>query len=133
MGALYSHIKLLHITCVALSGSLFSLRGLMMMRGSSLSHHPLLRYFSYVIDSTLLGAAVILATVLQQYPFVDAWLTMKMALLVVYIALGVLALRGCRTLRARTVYFIAALLTYGFIVSVAITHHPLGVLRNILG
>ena len=58
---------------------------------------------------------------------------MPKGLLVVYIALGVLALRRGRTLRARTVYFVAALLTYGFIVSVAITHHPLGVLRNILG
>jgi uncharacterized membrane protein SirB2 len=119
--------------CVVLSGSLFALRGLMMMRGSPYANHPTLRRCSYVIDTTLLGAAVILATVLQQYPFVQAWLTVKVVLLVVYIALGVLALRRGRTRRSRTAFLVAALLVYGFIVSVAMTHDPLGFLRWFLG
>lgn len=81
----------------------------------------------------LLGAAVILATMLHQYPFVDAWLTVKVVLLVVYILLGIRALRSGRTLRRRTVFFAAALLVYGFIISVAITHNPFGILRSVLG
>ena len=133
LGTLYPDTKLLHITCVVLSGSLFSLRGLLMLRGSSTANHPALRYCSYAIDSMLLGAAVILATMLHQYPFVDAWLTVKVVLLVVYILLGIRALRSGRTLRRRTVFFAAALLVYGFIISVAITHNPFGILRSVLG
>jgi uncharacterized membrane protein SirB2 len=130
MGALYPDIKLLHITCVVLSGSLFVLRGLMMTRGSSYANHPTLRRCSYVIDTTLLGAAVILAAVLHQYPFVHAWLTVKAMLLIVYIVLGVFALRRGRTRRSRSAFFVAALLVYGFIVSVAMTYDPLGIFRG---
>lgn len=133
MGALYPDIKLLHITCVVLSGSLYSLRGLLMLRGSSTANHPALRYCSYAIDSTLLAAAVILAQMLHQYPFVDGWLTVKVVLLIVYILLGIRSLRSGRTLRRRTLFFAAALLVYGFIISVAITRNPFGVLRNVLG
>lgn len=104
-----------------------------MMLGSAIANHRVARFCSYVIDSALLGAAVFLATMLHQYPFVDAWLTVKVVLLVVYIALGMLALRRGHTLHTRTVYFFAALLTYGFIVSVAITHDPFGMLRILLG
>ncbi len=104
-----------------------------MLRGSSTAHHPGLRYLSHGIDSTLLAAAVILATMLHQYPFMDTWLTVKFLLLVVYIILGTLALRRGRTLRRRTVFFAGALLVYGFIISVAITHDPFGILRSVLG
>ena len=47
-----------------------------------------LRYLSYTIDTVLLTAALMLATILHQYPFVHAWLTVKVLLLVVYIVLG---------------------------------------------
>ena len=131
MATLYSDIKLLHIACVVLSGSLFAVRGVMMMRGSPYTNYPALRYCSHFIDSTLLGSAVMLATVLHQYPFVHSWLTMKVVLLVLYITLGTLALRRGRTLRRRAVFFAAALLVYGFIISVAITHDPFGIMRNV--
>ena len=47
-----------------------------------------LRYLSYTIDTVLLTAALMLATILHQYPFVHAWLTVKVLLLVVYVVLG---------------------------------------------
>jgi uncharacterized membrane protein SirB2 len=47
-------------------------------------------------------------------------------LLVVYIVLGSIALKRGRTKRIRTVALVAALLTIGFLVTVARTHHPLG-------
>ncbi|WP_062535518.1 SirB2 family protein [Mizugakiibacter sediminis] len=123
----YPQIKLLHIWCVALSGTLFLLRGSLRMAGVGFANHAALRYLSYAIDTTLLTAALMLVAILRQYPFVQGWLTVKVLLLAVYIALGTLALKRGRTPRARAVAFVAALAVYAFIVSVAIAHDPRGV------
>ena len=66
---------------------------------------------------------------LHQYPFVHSWLTVKVVLLVVYIVLGSFALKRARKPATRLVTWLAALAIFGFIVSVARAHHPLGVLR----
>ena len=125
----YPQIRLFHIGCVLLSGSLFALRGLLMLGGSRQANHPVLRWLSYVIDSALLTAALMLVTLLHQYPFQQAWLTVKVLLVVVYVVLGVGALRAAATYRGRASCFVAALLVYLFIISIARRHDPLGVLR----
>ena len=68
-----------------------------------------------------------LMTVIHQYPFVTGWLTMKVALLVVYVLFGSVALKRGRTRGMRVAAFFAALLTVAFLYSVARAHHPLGV------
>jgi uncharacterized membrane protein SirB2 len=85
-----------------------------------------LRYLSYAIDTTLLTAALMLITILHQYPFVQAWLTVKVLLLVVYIVLGVFALRRGRTRRVRAICYVAALAVFAAIIGVALAHNPLG-------
>jgi len=122
----YPQIKFAHVLCVILSGSLFALRGLMMLSGSRFTNHAALRYLSYAIDTTLLTAALMLVTILHQYPFVQAWLTMKVLLLVVYIVLGVFALRRGRTRRVRVTCYFAALFVYAYIIGVALAHDPRG-------
>ena len=122
----YPQIKFVHVLCVILSGSLFALRGAMMLAGSSLTNRAPLRVASYAIDTTLLTAALMLITILHQYPFVQAWLTVKVLLLVVYIVLGVYALRRGRTRRVRALSYFAALAVFLSIVSVALAHNPLG-------
>jgi uncharacterized membrane protein SirB2 len=129
---LYPQIRLFHIGCVLLSGSLFCVRGLLMLGGSRYTNHVLLRWLSYAIDSALLTAALMLVTLLHQYPFQQAWLTVKLLLLVIYVLLGVMALRRARSFRARAACFAAAVLVYLFIVSVARAHDPLGVLRGLI-
>lgn len=127
MIAFYAQIRLIHIVAVILSGSLFALRGLMMLLHSRHVNHPILRYLSYAIDTTLLIAALLLVTMLQQYPFVQAWLTMKVLLLMLYIVLGSLALKRGRTRAIQIACYFAALLVFLFIISVACTHSPAGV------
>lgn len=122
----YPQIKFAHVLCVILSGSLFALRGLMMLAGSRFTNHAALRYLSYSIDTTLLTAALMLITILHQYPFVQAWLTVKVLLLAVYIVLGVFALRRGSTRRVRAICYASALAVYLSIVSVALTHSPFG-------
>ena len=126
----YSQIKLVHITCVVLSGSLFTLRGVMMLAGSVRVYHPALKYLSYLIDTTLLTSAVLLTLIVHQYPFVQSWLTAKVLLLVVYIVLGVFALRRGHSRASRAAYFVAALAVFAFIVSIAIAHDPRGIFAH---
>jgi uncharacterized membrane protein SirB2 len=127
----YPEIKLVHVGAVIASGSLFAFRGTLMLARSNLANHAALRYLSYAIDTTLLTAALMLVTMLHQYPFVQAWLTVKVLLLVVYIALGSLALKRARTRRTQAISFFAAIAVFLFIASVARAHHPLGIVYTV--
>lgn len=131
MAAWYLQILWIHIGCVIASGSLFFTRGCMMLAGLPAANHIALRRISVVIDSLLLAAAIALTTIIHQYPFVQAWLTVKVVLLAVYIALGVFALRRGRTRAIRATYFVAAMVVFLFIVTVARAHNPFGIFVNL--
>ena len=124
----YPEIKAVHVAAVIASGLLFLLRGGAVQLGASWAMAAPLRYLSYTIDTVLLTAALMLATIVQQFPFVQGWLTAKVLLLVVYVVLGSFALKRGRTRAVRTACWIAALLVYLFIVSIARTHNPLGII-----
>ncbi|WP_374373402.1 SirB2 family protein [Dongia sp.] len=129
MTDLYPEIRWLHIVAVIMSGSLFTLRGLVLNAGGGgWAMAAPLRYLSYGIDTLLLAAAVMLMAITQQYPGGQDWLSVKVALLVVYIALGSFALKRGRTRSTRLVCFTLALLVFGFIIGIARTQDPLGVL-----
>ena len=128
----YLELRHLHITAVALSGSLFFLRGLGIFAGADWPKLAPVRYASYVIDTLLLVAALLLTVAVHQYPFVHGWLTVKVLLLVVYIALGILAFREGRPLPLRIGFWLLALTAFLFIISVAITHHPLGIFSGLM-
>lgn len=128
MSAWYLEIRWLHIAAVIGSGSLFALRGVMMLARSRFANHPALRVMSVVIDTILLGAALLLVAIIHQYPFVHTWLTAKVVLLAVYIVLGHMALKRGRSRAARAVSYVAALIVFGYIVGIARLHDPLGVL-----
>ena len=80
------------------------------------------------VDTVLLLSAVLLAWMLRLSPGATPWLAAKIIGLVVYIGLGMLALRPGRPVRVRALAWIAALLTFAWIVSVALTKSPLGAL-----
>lgn len=124
----YPHFKHLHMLAVVLSGLLFLLRGVGVQLSARWPMAAPVRFTSYAIDTVLLLSAISLAVMLGQYPFVHGWLTVKVLLLVVYIVLGVFALKRGRTRGAKLGFLIAALAVYAFIISVARTHHPLGFL-----
>jgi uncharacterized membrane protein SirB2 len=122
----YPQILLLHVGSVTFSGSLFAVRGILRFCDLPIANHRALRVLSYIVDTTLLVAAILLTLILHQYPFVNAWLTTKLLLLVLYIALGTIALKRARTTVGRGVALLAALATFAYIVGVAITHDPAG-------
>lgn len=116
----YSIALMLHVSAVVISGTFFLVRGIWMLQGNHLLAAKPVKVLPHFIDTILLLSAVTLAFTLSAYPFVDAWLTAKLLALLLYIGLGVLTLRG-RTKAIRSAAFIAALLTFSYIVGVALT------------
>ncbi|HEX6858623.1 MAG TPA: SirB2 family protein [Caulobacteraceae bacterium] len=127
MEEFYAQIRAVHIWSVAASGSLFLLRGAALnLLGAGWVKALPVRLMSWTIDTTLLTAALMLMTIVRQYPFVHGWLTVKVVLLVVYIGLGTVALRPERPRKVRLIFWLAALAVFAFIVTVARAHNPLG-------
>jgi uncharacterized membrane protein SirB2 len=122
----YPQIRQFHIFVALLSGSLFALRGAFLLGGARWPLALPVRWFSYAVDTALLTAALMLLTILPGAMFANGWLAVKVALLVVYIVLGVFALKRARTPRTKLGFYLAALFAYFAIYSIARAHHPLG-------
>lgn len=123
---MYLAVKHLHLLCVALSGAGFFWRGLLMMRGSHWLSLGWVRVVPHINDAVLLTAGISLVVMSERYPFVDAWLTAKLFGLILYIILGSLALKAGRTRRVRALAWLAALVVFGWMVSVAMLRQPAG-------
>ena len=121
----YANIKAIHVASVAVSYTLFVVRGAWMLRASPRLAQRWVKIVPHVVDTILLLSAIMLAIMIRQYPFYADWLTAKVVGLVVYIGLGSLALKYGGSMRVRTVAWIAAQLVFFYIVSVALTHDPL--------
>ena len=117
----YFALKYFHISCALLSGGLFLLRGFWMLRESAMLQRRWVRILPHAVDSLLLISALTMVIWSEQYPFVQGWLTAKVLALVVYIALGTIALKRGRTRLVRVLAFIAALMVFMYISSVAMT------------
>jgi len=129
---MYLALKHLHITCVVLSGAGFLVRGLLRLADSPLLARRALRIAPHVVDTVLLGSAIGLALISMQYPLSQDWLTAKVVGLLFYIGVGTMALKRARTPGSRAFFFVAALASFAYIVSVALAHHPLGFLLYFL-
>jgi uncharacterized membrane protein SirB2 len=120
----YQLLKHFHMTCAALSGSFFFVRGQWMLGGSAMLQRRWVKTVPHVVDSLLLASAVWLAVWSHQYPGPMPWLTAKLCALVAYILLGSVALKYGRTKPIRILAYLGALATFGYIVAVAITKNP---------
>ena len=121
----YIAIKHLHMTCAALSGSFFIVRGIWKMRDSAMLQQRWVRILPHLVDTILLASALTLAFWSGQYPFQQNWLTAKLLALLAYIAFGTIALKRGKTPMVRTTAFAAAILTFAYIVAVALTRQVL--------
>lgn len=121
----YLAIKHIHMTFAALSGTLFLVRGIWMLRESPLLQKRWISRSSYVIDTVLLGTAIVMMVWSSQYPFVQSWLTVKVLAVIAYIVAGAVALTRGRTKGTRTLAFVTALLLLAYIVKLALTRQLL--------
>lgn len=114
-------IKEIHILTAFISISFFMVRFIWVMRDSSMMAKKWVKIVPHVNDTILLIAAIILAVSIEQYPFVHTWLTAKFVALILYIVFGMFALKRAKTKMSKGLYFVLALLSYGYIVGVALT------------
>lgn len=121
--SLYLFIKHLHIASVTLSLVLFLARWWLQGQGREWRRQAFWRLLPHINDSVLLLAAI---TLVVLWGGLRVWMLSKIAALLLYILLGRQALRT----QGRTSLFhgTAALCVFAFIVSVALTKNPGGIL-----
>lgn len=120
----YVLLKHLHISCAAASYALFLLRGIWMLRDSPLMQRRWVKVAPHMVDTLLLASALALAYTISQYPFVEGWLTAKVAALLLYIALGFVALKLGKSKAMRLSAWLGAQTIFLYIVLVAINRDP---------
>ena len=129
----FEWLKLVHISCAVLSIGGFALRGFWMLTANPLLQRRLARVLPHCVDTLLLASAIGMLVIWQLSPLAVSWLGAKVAALLVYIGLGMVALRFGRTRRQRLAAYIGALLTAAYIVAAAYSKSPWGWLAVISG
>jgi uncharacterized membrane protein SirB2 len=124
----YAFIKLAHQAAVALSITGFFIRGAASLAGASWVRGRAARTLPHLVDSVLLLSALTLAWMLRLTPDRAPWLLAKLLGLVLYVALGVIALRPGQPRAVRATAWAGALAVVAWIVSVAMTKSPWGFL-----
>lgn len=112
-------IKLVHMSTAFISISFFLVRGFWVLNHSDMMNKKWVKIAPHVNDTILLVSAIILAVGLQQYPFTHDWLTAKFIALLFYIVLGTFALKRAKEMKNKIVFFVLALLMFGYIAEVA--------------
>lgn len=120
----YALIKMIHISSVITSFLLFFLRGIWLIKDSPNLRQRWVKILPHVIDTILLTSAITLAIKIQQSPLSDPWLTAKVTGILIYIGLGMVAMRFGKTRQTRISAWIAAECVFIYIVMVALTKSP---------
>jgi uncharacterized membrane protein SirB2 len=109
METLYFGVKHLHLTLVAVSVLFFVVRFVLHMRASSIMDKKFIKIAPHVIDTFLLLSGLALCFIIQQFPFVEPWLTEKIIAVAAYIALGIMAFKADRSKLFKFFAFIGAI------------------------
>jgi uncharacterized membrane protein SirB2 len=128
----YALLKPIHMSLALISIAGFILRWGWRMRQSPLARARLVRVVPHLVDTLLLVTAVLMIVTLGHAPVSPAWLTAKIGGLLLYIVLGMVAMRSAPVARRSLPAFSAAVLTFAWIFSVAWTKSPQGFLLFVL-
>lgn len=115
-------LKGIHITTVLLSLGGFILRYTWLALDSPRLHRRWVKISPHINDTVLLISGILLAVRLQQFPFVNSWLTAKLVALLVYIGLGMVTLRHGRNKTQRLLTGLAAIGVFTYMLGIAVTH-----------
>lgn len=122
----YFLIKTIHRTAVTLSIAGFIARGLGGLVDAHWVQSRAAKTLPHLIDTVLLASAIALAWALRLNPLTTPWLAAKIIALLAYIGLGMVALKPTRPANIRAVAWAAAICTFVYIVSVALTKSAWG-------
>jgi uncharacterized membrane protein SirB2 len=127
---MYLALKNLHVGFAILSISGFLLRAYWMTQDSKLLQQRVVRILPHIVDAAFLITGIGLILLLQLSLMQSPWLVAKLAALVAYVVLGSIALKRGRTLRIRLIALVFAVLTFAYIVGVAIYKSPMSFLSS---
>ena len=117
----YNLLKLGHIACVVISGSLFIYR-YARLHGHPNQHLPkALKVLPHINDTVLLSCAIGMLLLIGLNPFTTPWLLAKIVALLVYIVLGAICMRSLPGSRHQTVSFVAAISVFAYILLVGLS------------
>lgn len=121
---MYAAFKHIHMLCALISIIGFITRSIWAFQGSALLQKKLVKILPHIVDTLLIISAIVLAVNVQQYPFINNWLTAKVLALVAYIVFGVLTLKKAKNNQQRAIYFVLALSCFFYIAGVAVSKNP---------
>ncbi|NMP26663.1 siroheme synthase [Rahnella sp. SAP-1] len=127
----YIWVKNFHLLVIAISILLFVLRFFWKWNQSAIMQQRWVKIVPHIVDTLMLLSGISLIFITHFYPFSPqgSWLTEKLFGVIIYIALGFVALgsgkNGLRSQKVRTLAFILALGCLYLIVKLATTKIPL--------
>ncbi|WP_198263893.1 SirB2 family protein [sulfur-oxidizing endosymbiont of Gigantopelta aegis] len=89
----YEFVKYLHVTAIILSISGFIIRVILKLNDSPSQRKYWFKKLPHKVDTLLLASALTMVYLLGVNPFTTFWLAEKMTGLLIYILLGMIALR----------------------------------------
>ena len=128
MASWYPLIKNFHLLTVAITITLFLLRFYWLTTGSALLQRRWVRIAPHINDTFLLLSGALLVLITHFYPFTPqgSWLTEKLLAVIIYIALGSVALsRRPRSMAPRWVACLVAVVALLLVIKLAMTKMPL--------
>ncbi len=122
----YLLLKYLHIVCVAVSFSLFFVRGFWVLKVYPPATERWVKTLPHVIDGLLLASAVAMVVIspLMRWPL---WMQAKIALLVLYVALALIAFQGRGGRLWKGAAWFVGVLVFLYITTVAVLKEPSGI------
>ena len=122
---MYIALKYSHMILALISFLFFLIRALWAFQDSNFLQKKWIRVSPHIIDTFLLLSAFALMINLEQYPFVQSWLTGKLLGLLAYIVFGSFVIKHARGNGQRVIYLILATLSFAYIFLTARHHDAL--------
>jgi uncharacterized membrane protein SirB2 len=118
---LYAILKLGHVSCVVISGSLFIYRFALLSARPDRPLPKALKVIPHVNDTLLLSCAIGMLFVASINPFTTPWLFGKILALIAYIVIGAVCMRSQPGSKQQTVSFVAAISVFAYILLVGLS------------
>lgn len=116
---LYEIVKYIHVTAIILSITGFISRVILKLNNSNYQTRYWFKKLPHMVDTVLLGSALTMVYLLNVNPLTTYWIAEKILGLLLYIILGMFALRWGKTILIRKTAAIMAVLVFSYIVYVA--------------
>lgn len=115
----YEIVKYIHVTAIILSVSGFIIRIVLKLNNSPYQTKYWFKKLPHKVDTLLLASALTMVYILGVNPLTTFWLAEKITGLIIYILLGMVALRWGKTKQIKEIAAVLAVIVFSYIVYVA--------------